>query len=358
MIQDAPADSASRTNGAAPSGPEQRAVADPSNVLTIIGIITSQVVLITGFFYYFGWVYTHGFLGYFGVDPSLAGYSTADYVLRSINVAFRPFIDAALVALVMFGFHRRVIAPALMDAKPHLPPPYHTVTSDGSNPATPRAARPWLSRTVGSVVSRAQAWGRWRPGLSGIRRFMGALQVIAIIFAVAVLAGVIFPTQIGAPLGLLLPLLLIVSVTVLGYVVHLRSRYPDALTATMPARHIPPSRAYILTLLSLGLGAGLWAVGLYGDYVGIRVAIDIATQLHDRSRVVIYSTERIALQGPGIVVADITQPGAKYHYKYTGLRLLARSPDRFLLLPSEWKQGHDHVLLLRDNDSIRVDLIQ
>ncbi|MFL6149675.1 MAG: hypothetical protein ACJ72I_19665 [Pseudonocardiaceae bacterium] len=332
-------------------------MAGSSNALTIIGTVTSHVVLITALLYYFGWVYTHSFLGYFGIDPSLVGYNTADYVLRSMNVAFHPFIYAAFGALVMFGFHRLVIAPALMNARPDLPPPSNIVTNDGNDPTGPRATRLWVSRTASSLVSWTKVWGRWKPGPSGVRRFMGVLQVVAIIFAAAVLTGLIFSTQIGAPLGILLPLSLIISVTLLRYVGHLSSEYPDAFTAMTPSRPTPPSRAYTLTLLTLGFVAGLWAVSLYGDSVGRRVAIDIENQLAYRSEVVIYSTDRIALQGPGIVVADITQLGTKYHYKYTGLRFLARSPDRFLLLPSEWKHGHDHVILLRDNDLIRVDFI-
>lgn len=357
VAQGAPTSSAFRSNGAAPSGPEQRAVADSSSVLTVIGTNTSLVVLITALFYYFGWVRTHSFLDYFGVDPSLVGYSTADYVLRSINVTFQPFINAAFVALVLVGFHRLVIAPALVNAEPEPPPPSNTLTSDGGNPATPGAVGSGLRRAVGSVAAWAQTGGRWRPGSSGLRRFMAAIQLVAIVLAAAVLTGVVLPAQIGAPLGLLLPLLLIISVTLFGYVAHLRARYPDILAETRHPRPIPPSRAYTLTLLALGVVAGLWAVSLYGDHVGTRLATDMVTHLSTRPAVVVYSTERIALKGPGIIVTEIKQSGAKYHYQYIGIRLLARSPDRFLLLPSRWQHGHDRVLIVRDNDSIRVDII-
>lgn len=283
--RDVPAGSGFRSDGTAPSSPEQRALADPSNVLTIIGTVTSQGLLITALLYYFGWVRAHSFLGYFGVDPSLVGYSTTDYVLRSINVAFPPFIRAAFAALVLFGFHRLVMAPALMNITSGPPPPSKTAISEGSSPITPRVTRRGLSRAVGSVVHRARAFGRWRLGPSGIQWFIGAFQAVAISLSAAVLTGVLFPEQIGAPLGLLLPLLLIVSVTLLGYVAHLRSRYPDALAATKPPRSaLPPNpRAYTLTLLALGLVAGLWAVSLYGDNVGTRLATDMVAQYGSRT---------------------------------------------------------------------------
>jgi hypothetical protein len=350
VIQYEVADSTSRSNGASPSDPNQRTVADPSNMLTIIGTITSQAVLITALFYYFGWVYAHGLFGYFGVDPSLIGFSTVDYALRSLNVAFYPFIDAAFAALVLFGIHRLVIAPALLSGELDAPPPLNTA-SGLSSPATPCPAR-LASLTVGWM----RVWDRRRPGPSDIRRFLSALRVVAVLLAAVVLTGIFFPEQIGTPLGLLLPLILIVSVILFGYVAHMCWRYPNAVGATTPPLVTPPSRAYILTLLVLGLIAGLWAVSLYGYHAGVRHATDVATRLSTQSGVVIYSTERLALGGPGITVDDITQSDSKYHYQYTGLRLLTHSSDKFLLVPSGWQRGRDHVFLLRDDDSIRVDI--
>jgi hypothetical protein len=299
-------------------------------------------VLITALFYYFGWVYAHSFLGYFGVDPSLVGYSTADYVLRTANVVFYPFLDAAFGALVIFGFHRLAIIPVLTNVK-----------SDLSEPLIPYQSR--LGPAVDSAVSGVQAWCRQRPGPVGIRRFLTILRVVAIIFAATVLTGATFPEQIGAPLGLLLPLLLIASVILLGYAAHLNSRYPVLLAKTMRSLPIESPRGYTLTLLILGLLAALWTVSLYGDNVGTRRATDMTTQLFAQSGVTIYSTERIALKGPGVDVQPIEPPG-KYRYQYTGLRLLAHSSDKFLLLPLGWQHGHDRAFLVRDDNSIRVDI--
>lgn len=99
-------DSAPPTSGTARGG-------DFGSVLAIVGVIASQAVLITAVLYYFGWVRTNGFLSYFGVDPNMAGFSTADYVLRSISVAFAPLISAAFIALVLCGMHRLLVAPTL-----------------------------------------------------------------------------------------------------------------------------------------------------------------------------------------------------------------------------------------------------
>lgn len=355
--RDVPADNAVRSDGAAPPIPEQRTVTDSNNVLTIFGTITSQIVLITALFYYFGWVYTRSFFGYFGVDTSLVGYGTVDYVLRSINVAFRPFIYFALAALVAFAFHRLVMAPALMRTTSALPLLSNTAISGVTGPATSlRFTRPGLGRTVDSVVGWARALGRWRLEPSGPRWIVGVFQGVALALIGAVFAGLVFSEQFGASLGLFLPLSLMLSVSLLGYIGHVRSTYPNVFAATIAPSHTVPSRAYCLILLVLGLVAGLWVVGLYGDRVGTRLATNTAAQLPNRPGVVIYSTERIALNGPGIDVREIAQPDSKYHYQYTGLRLLVRAPDKFLLLPVSWEHGHDRVLVLRDDDSVRIDI--
>jgi hypothetical protein len=357
VTQDIPVDDNVRADLATRSAPAQSAVTDQSGVLTIIGTITSQVALVTALFYYFGWVYIHSFYTYFGIDTNLLGYSTADYVVRSINVAFLAFMYLAFTALALSAFHRLVMAPVLMQEQPRPRLPSNAVVSGVSNSAIPRFAGPGLGQVMGLVVSWARSSGRWRLRPSGARRIIGALQVVAVILAIVVFAGVIFPDQFGVPLGFFLPLLLMFSVSALGYIAHVRSRYPDTLVATTTAFPAARSRMYISTLLTLGFVAGLWAVSLYGDQVGTHGATDFVVQLSNQSEVIIYSTERIALNGPGINVSDITQPGIRYHCQYTGLRLLAHTPDKILLLPAKWQHGHDRVFLLRDDNSIRIDII-
>lgn len=357
VTRDVLADNAVHSDGVAPSIPKQRTVRDSSNVLTIIGTITSQVVLITALFYYFGWVYTRSYFEYFGIHTSLVEYGTTDYVLRSIDVAFRPFIYLTFAALVSLAFHRFVMAPALIRATSDLPLVSNTAISGVTDPTpSPRSTRPGLGWAVGSVVSWARALGHWRLGPSGTRRIIGVFQAVALVLAGTVFAGLVLPEQFGASLGLFLPLSLMLSASVLGYIVHVRSTYPDVFAATMPPWRTASSRAYCLTLLALGLIAGLWVVSVYADDVGTRRATNAVAQLSTRPGIVIYSTERIALNGPGIDVREIAQSGAKYHYQYTGLRLLVRVPDKFLLLPASWQHGRDRVLFLRDDDSVRIDI--
>ncbi len=343
------ADNAS-LDGAVPVTGEQRRAAEASSLLALVATIVSETALATALLYYFGWVRAQTSCGYFGVSPGLAGLSTPNYVLRSINVTFLPLIHTAIAGVLLLGLHRVVVLPVL-DWAGSDSPRSPGASGSGTDPGRRhRAPRVFLR-----VVGYARMLGNDRRRV--IRWFVITAEAVAGALALVVVIGVLLPTQVGVPLGLILPLLLLASVTVIGYLGHLRSRYPEQLARTRRApRSTPASRAQALGLRSLGLLASLWAVSLYGDQVGTRIATDFAAGLPDQSEVVVYSTARIALSGPGVAVAEITQPGTKYHFQYTGLRLLAHSADKYLLLPRGWQHGRDRVFLVRDDDSVRIDI--
>jgi hypothetical protein len=351
VTHDVPTDSASPTDGAIPS-PSQRTVADPNSLLTIIAPIISQATLITGLLYYIGWARTNSLFGYFGVDTSLVGFNTPDFVLRGgSDVMHSLWIYIALGAAPAFGLfaiHRLVVIRALVRTRERSSQPSKITANELCNPNLPYGN--WLR-----AIRQARMLHRWRPGVSFIRWFMRSIQGFAVTLAAAMLAGIVF-NKFGTSLGLALPLLLIFSFILLGYVAHIYSAYSDVLATTMTPPAPARPRIYPMALLALGLLAGIWAVSLYGDRLGTSDAISIAANQSVLSEVQVYSTDRIALHGSGIIVSEIAQPGTKYRYQYTGLRLLASPPGRFLLLPSKWQKGRDRVLVLRDNDSIRVDI--
>lgn len=327
-----PADGGSPIRDEAPAKPAASGVVNVPGLLTIVGTITSQTVLITGLLYYFGWARAQASLAYFGLDTSLIAYGTADYVLRSVDVAFRPFIGVAFTGLVLVGFHRLVVLSAL---------------------ETPAQSR-----------TQYVAW--W---------LITGSEIVAAALAAIVIIGLLIPTEVR--LGVVLPLLLIVSVALFGYIAYLRAAHPEA-SATRPWRlgrpsfdssnnhalsscvAVPRSNSYplvqALALLALGLLGALWAVGLYADRVGTRLSRDLVAGLPNRAAVVIYSTERIAIAGNGVEVSEIDQPGSRYRYQYSGIRLLVRSDDKYLLLPVSWRRGRDRVFLVQDDETIRIDV--
>jgi hypothetical protein len=209
------------------------------------------------------------------------------------------------------------------------------------------------------------------------RRLVISSEAVAATLAAIVIIGVLVPDQVSVPLGVVLPLLLLASVSLFGYVAYLRATHPEA-GATRPWRLRRPSLApsqnhalsardtsprsgpyplaQALVLLALGLLAVLWAVGLYADRVGTSLARDLVAGLSNQAAVTIYSTERIAIAGTGVDVSEIAQPGSRYRYQYSGIRLLVRSGDKYLLLPVGWQRGRDRVFLVQDDDTIRIDV--
>lgn len=319
-----------------------RTVTEPSNLLTIIGTITSQAALITGVLYYIGWARTNSLFSYFGVDTALVGFSAPDYVLRGgSDVVHGLWIYVAFAAtLCLVTMHRRIVVPALMSTQLGSLPSPGTAMSDLHKLTSSRGSESKSAQMIRSVMRSVRALPRWWSVTRYVRRLIRLLHALAIMCAAAVLAGLLFQ-NLGASLGLALPLLLIFSVVLLGYVAHVHAAYPDVFRNDLVVpRSSQPSRVYPLTLLALGLVASIWAMTVYGDRLGTKYATDITARLPIAPEVVVYSVDRIALNGPGIAVEPIVQPGAKYHYQYTGLRFLAHPSENYLLLPSGWKKGH------------------
>ncbi|HEY2209483.1 MAG TPA: hypothetical protein VGH26_09350, partial [Gaiellaceae bacterium] len=69
-------------------------------VAGLIVAVVAPVTLITALAYYFGYRRESAFAGYFGIDPSALGFTTNDYVLRSVDALFVPI---TVVLLVVFA---------------------------------------------------------------------------------------------------------------------------------------------------------------------------------------------------------------------------------------------------------------
>jgi hypothetical protein len=99
---DAPAASAIRVDGQGGAVDDVTAapvVAETRRALVVLAGIVGPATLVTALAYYFGWRREREFAGYFGIDPSVLGFSSSDYVLRSVDALFVPALVVLLVAL-------------------------------------------------------------------------------------------------------------------------------------------------------------------------------------------------------------------------------------------------------------------
>src|SRR3954468_16487826 len=94
-------------------GAPSHAAADETGLLGLVAIAASQTVLFTAVLTYFGWARTNAMLAHFGLDPSMVGYDTFEYVLRSLSIAFPAAMGITITGLVILVTHRVVIAPRM-----------------------------------------------------------------------------------------------------------------------------------------------------------------------------------------------------------------------------------------------------
>jgi hypothetical protein len=269
-------------------------------------VIVSQTAVLTAVLFYFGWARTSATFEYFGVDVSLLGFSTSDYVLRSVNSAFRPLLLVGLIAVVAIGVHQWLLA----------------------------------------------AKGR---GGSGSPRLVRHVPVVALSVGVALaapaLAGIAVP-DLGRELGIWLPICLGAGFALLAYAEHGWPRFRDSQARATPD---PLRQLRSFLLAGLALMALFWTVSLYAVQTGREKAQALTRDLAFATEVDVYAEDRLALRGPGVRVEYAGGADSKYKYRYRGLRLLVRSQDRYVLLPVGWSRGDGRAYVLRDRDDIRLE---
>lgn len=275
------------------SGP--RAAGSIQTMLLAVGAVASQAAVLTAVLYYFGWARAEATAEYFGLDVGLLGYTTADFLLHSLNSALPPLVVTALAITAAVALHRTVVQPRIGDIHP---------------------------------------------------RALVAARTLGIVLAGLVAVGMVFPQQVGVPLGILLPLALVAGALLVGYAAHLRA-----------VRTSSPAGPEIVVLLGLAVIGALWALGLHAQRVGHARAELTADHLAGGSEIVLYSAQRMAVAGRGVTVTEITTPDSAYRFRYAGLRLLVSTSEVNVLLPWGWRKGEGSAFLIPDMDGVRLDVI-
>lgn len=273
----------------------------PAALSSFFAGLASQVLIITGVLYYVGWLRIRTYYHYFNVDTSLLGFNTTDYVLGSVNIVFPALFFVAVAVIVALR----------------------------------------IDYTISARSYRVQH----------MRAFLMALRLGAAIPTILALISIIIEATSGPFHTIWIPLSLLIACTLFLYSLRvadiLRSRPVNALDA----RSLQYSIALFLAVVAI-----LWALSVYAGIIGNRDAENLARNVATSPEVVLYTTERLAINGPGVNVAEIAETGSKYHFRYTGIKLLSRSGNRLFLIPAGWLKGRDSVYVLHDNDDLRADV--
>jgi hypothetical protein len=266
-------------------------------VLELVALVIAPTTLITALAFYFGWTFTNERASYFGIDPSALGFSTTDYLLRSVDVLYVPLGAVILAALGAVTIHSFI--------RGRIDDPHFAATRD-------RAA--WACGIVGSallVLGIATLF--WTPPLRLDQRGHG---------------GYLLP-----------PLSPGVGALLIAYCAFL-------------ARRRISTTALVLVACLVVLSA-FWTASAYARALGLGRAKALERSLSTQPGVRIFSKKRLRIKAKGVIETSIDRDAA-YPYKYAGLRLLIRSGGKYFVVPDSWSQ--DRVaIVLPDNDDIRVE---
>jgi hypothetical protein len=300
---DAPARSApASTPGAAPAGGESP-LRSALSVLTTLG---PPLTIATALMFYFGWARSNEQARYMGLDVSLFGFSTQDYVLQSISTLFVPLLTIAALALGCLALHQ------------------------------------YVNRALGQPSARPALRAAGRIALAA-----GLLMATgAVVIAVA--------DRTWAPL--VLPLVLASGTAIAAYGGWLAGAAGDP---QLPGPTGPPwQRALRALLIAIVITLALfWEVSYYAGVVGRGYALELARTLPTRPRATVFSATPLGIQAPGVHEERLpVEPGAgkeAMRYRTTGLRFLVRSGGRMFLVHDGWTPQRGTVIVLPDNEQVR-----
>ncbi|WP_336049232.1 hypothetical protein [Streptomyces sp. CA2R101] len=285
----------------APAGEERTAAG-------LLGIVVAQASFLVAIMYFLGAVYMTAYYGYFRLDAFSLGLGFAEMAIQSLNVVTAPTAIVCVLAVLIARHLATAPAPT-------------------TQPDTDEEGQERLRRTLESAL-RAVA----RAHLYIVGSSLALLLLWPWLGAVRWVA----------------PLLLGVGV-LLGQSPWAQSRATDGDAAALSrtwSRAVPVFTAGLLLMWGLSLATGA---------LGEQEARQTAANLDRHPAVVLLSTDRLSLAGPGLEVKDL---GAKahYRYRYTGLRRLIERNGRYYLLPLGWTYRTGPTYVIQDGGDLRIEL--
>ena len=257
----------------------------------LVATVGSPIAIVTALLFYFGWVRTRFQARGLGYDATVLDLSLQDYLLKSVNVLFLPLIALVLGFLLLHQLHRRIIAAAQGDDRIH------------------------------SLVIRAShlmiiSWPIW-------------LAVTIVLLALPATKLIAIPASLTA--GTMLAL------------------YGSTLARELDgtSRWTPMTTALVCLLLAFAL---FWDTERVARATGEAFAEDILAYPQQLVAVDVYSAKRLEISAPGTTEHTLGSDSA-YTFRYTGLRLLEGTRDRYVLL----NEGGGHIIILRDADGLRFE---
>lgn len=275
-----------------------------ARVLQVVSELGVAVSLLTALLIYYGWVRARAQAREMGLDVNLFGYTTQDYLLLSISSLYTPLFWIAVTILGGVWADRRIRE--YVDAR---------VRRSGSAPEARWARRGmWFfiglavaARVLGHDVPQEGAW-------------VVAFTMVVCVLGAAWAAGI-----------------------------RRRVTAPDERPAS-PERQLLGGVALVSVVALLVF----WGTSSVAEAMGELMADDLEKELATMPQAVVYSEEPLHIGLDQVRVEELGGPDDPL-YRYDGLRLLTLRGGRYFLLPENWTVDDSEVLVLPDDDSIRLE---
>ena len=274
-----------------------------------LGAVIAPTALISALLYYFGWAKAHAFSQYFGIDVSIFGLSTQDFILQSIRAVVTPLGVLLIAGLLLLWAHRAVVSGIERD--PH-----------------------------------RRIWPRLEAAL-------------AVVGAASFVLGLVLNADVYATLreATVVPLALMLGVALPSYAVLVERRRRHPTHAGAPVATGSPGLNVILVSMLLGVGL-VWTVAEYARLKGTQEAEFIYDQLHYQPGVAVYSAQRLHLGGAGVEETAFSEPESAFGFRYDGLKLLFHSHGTYFLVPESWSPDDGRTIVLPLSDGQRLEFIR
>ncbi|MFF8836607.1 hypothetical protein [Streptomyces sp. NPDC015130] len=302
---------------APPGEPSQPAPAPPrATLFDKAAYIVAPGTAVIGLLYYFGSLYADTYYATFGVPAADLQLSVQSYLAKSPDAVFGPvwfLLICGLVVLLVLG-------------------------------------------RLGHTLAR--------PGKERRRRTV--CRVLLVVGLSMALLGfpVFFGLRIWLPLPASLwwrpfvpPLLVALGATLAFFAVRQRlQRSEDEHRREGTAERMwSTGGALLIGLLAMSLFFGVSRYVAAGAATEARAAIEAGNE--KSLPVLVYSRIPVAHDAKGITYKDLGAARGPYRHRYTGFRLLVKSPSRFYLVSHETRDVDDYMtVVLPDDDTVRVAL--
>lgn len=285
--------------------------------LNLAGSIAAPTGLVSALLFYFGYASTRAKYAFFGVDVDVVGLGTRDFLLRSPQPLFAPFVILALLGLLAARLH---------------------IT---------------IHRTLESPQGEASSHTLRHILLARVARLFEGLGAIALGTGVALLVGAAWLSS-WTLFDMVTPATLMCGVLFVTYGRHVRIVAKNARIVGPPRNSAGLGRTVWVLCAVVLSGSAFWATSTLAEWSGRGQAISLSGRFGELPRVILDTKERLYIQN-AIIRESLLPPESSqtFRFRYRNLRLLVEGEGRLFLVPEVWSRSGTTLVVPLDGD-VRV----